>query len=120
MPRANVHAATGVASGVAWCLIYCRKSGIQVKIEELFIASAVGLAGGLLADLLEPASNPNHRQFAHSILVAVGLVVLIAMLWHSFESMTEQRRLALSSMAVAYLSHLMLDCTTPKGIPLIG
>jgi membrane-bound metal-dependent hydrolase YbcI (DUF457 family) len=120
MPRANVHAGAGAAAGVAWCVIYCRKSGIGVKLPDLIVASAVGLAGGLLADLLEPALDPNHRKFAHSIIVAIGLVVLIGIISRSFDSMTEQHRLILGAMTVAYLSHLMLDSATPKSIPLIG
>jgi membrane-bound metal-dependent hydrolase YbcI (DUF457 family) len=101
-------------------VIYCRKSGIRVNLQDLLIASAVGLAGGLLADLLEPALDPNHRKFAHSIIVAVGLVVLIGIIWRSFDSTPEQNRLVLGAMAVAYLSHLTLDGATPKSIPLIG
>jgi len=101
-------------------VIYCRKSGMKVKFPDLLVASAVGLAGGLLADLLEPASNPNHRNFAHSILVAIGLVVLIGLIWRNSVSDSEERSLALGSMIVAYLSHLVLDSATPKSIPLIG
>jgi membrane-bound metal-dependent hydrolase YbcI (DUF457 family) len=101
-------------------VIYCRKSGIEVKFPDLLVASTVGLAGGLLADLLEPASNPNHRKFAHSILVAIGLVMLIGLIWRNSIFNSEEHSLALGGLIVAYLSHLMLDSTTPKGIPLVG
>lgn len=120
MPNANVHSVAGASAGMAWCVIYCRKSGIKVKLPDLLVASSVGLAGGLLADLLEPASNPNHREFAHSILVAIGLVVLIGLIWRNSAINSEEQSLALGSMIVAYLSHLMLDSATPKSIPLIG
>ena len=93
---------------------------MKVKFPDLLVASAVGLAGGLLADLLEPASDPNHRKFAHSILVAIGLAVLIGLIWRNSVSNSEERPLAIGSMIVAYLSHLMLGSATPKSIPLIG
>jgi membrane-bound metal-dependent hydrolase YbcI (DUF457 family) len=101
-------------------VIYYRRSGIKVELPDLIIAAAIGFVGGLLPDLLEPASNPNHRKFAHSILVAIGLFVVIGLIWRSSESISDEQRLALGSMVVAYLSHLMMDSTTPKCIPLIG
>lgn len=120
MPKANVHSVAGAAAGAAWCVIYYRKSGIKIKLPDLLVASAVGLAGGLLADLIEPALDPNHRKFAHSILVAIGLVVLIGLILRNSVSISEEQSLALGSMMVAYLSHLMLDSATPRSIPLMG
>jgi membrane-bound metal-dependent hydrolase YbcI (DUF457 family) len=105
---------------MAWCVIHCRESGIKVKLPDLVVASFIGLTGGLLADLLEPASNPNHRKFAHSILLAIVLVVLLGLIWRNSSINSEEQSLALGSMIVAYLSHLMLDSATPKSIPLIG
>ena len=120
MANAKVHSIAGASAGVAWCVVHCRKSGIKVKLPHLLIASAVGLAGGVLADILEPALDPNHRRFAHSILVAIGLVVLIGMIWRNSAANSEEQSLALGSIVVAYLSHLMLDGATPKGLPLIS
>ncbi len=119
MPDARVHAVAGASTGVAWYVVYCRKSGIKVKFPDLLVASVIGLAGGLLADVFEPASDPNHRKFAHSILLALGLVVLIGLIWHDSAFNSEEQRLALGGLIVAYLSHLMLDSATPRSIPLI-
>jgi hypothetical protein len=119
LPDARVHAIAGASTGVAWYVVYCRKSEIEIRFPDLLVASAIGLAGGLLADVFEPASDPNHRRFAHSILLAIGLASLIGLIWHDSVFNSEEQRLALGGLIVAYLSHLMLDSATPRGIPLI-
>jgi membrane-bound metal-dependent hydrolase YbcI (DUF457 family) len=119
LPNAKVHSIAGASAGAAWYVVYCRKSRIKVKFPDLLVASVIGLAGGLLADMFEPASDPNHRKFAHSILLALGLVVLIGLIWHNSVLNSEEQRLALGGLIVAYLSHLVLDSSTPSGILLI-
>lgn len=78
-----------------------------------FDAPRAGLAGGVVADidLLFPAGwGPllAHRGITHSALAA-GLAVAVAASWG--------RRPA-GGVGVGYASQLLIDATTPKGIPL--
>lgn len=93
--------------------------------NELPAIAASGLFGavcGTLPDLIEPANNPNHRQFFHSI--AFG-AILSGGLWHLWQWRPDRewqiwaRRAGLVAGG-AYLVHLMLDSTTPKGLPVLG
>jgi inner membrane protein len=93
--------------------------------RRLGFAMAGGTAGyalGLLPDLLEPATSPNHRQFFHSILFGAAIVGVGHKLYQwQPESDGDKilRWLGLAASA-AYLVHLALDATTKKSLPLIG
>ena len=86
------------------------------------------VAGGLAAvltnlpDWLEPATNPHHRQFCHSLLFAAGLGWLAKRVyeWRPEEGPAKVVRQVLLVGAGAYLVHLALDACTPRGLPLIG
>jgi len=42
----------------------------DLKIEELVGSFFLGVFGGAMADLLDPPTSPNHRQFFHSVVFA--------------------------------------------------
>lgn len=84
---------------------------------ELFLCTAAGGAAALLPDILEPADSPNHRKFFHSI-TAAGLVVY-AMSGRHTEGCSKPVLKLLTILGMGYLSHLALDCTTPRAIDLI-
>jgi len=69
-------------------------------------------------DLLEPASDPNHRQFFHSVamlaVLAVGGIKLL-----SDPSLGEEEELGLLAASVGYASHILMDGLSPKSVPLI-
>jgi inner membrane protein len=84
-----------------------------------------GLAGAAftgLPDKLEPAIHPNHRQFFHSLLVAgvIGYATYKAWQWEPTEDWHKPVRWALLIGGAAYLTHLALDFTTAKSLPVIG
>ena len=75
-----------------------------------------------LPDILEPATNPHHRQFFHSLVFAGG----VAYCWkaiYDWQPETDDgrflRKVALIA-AGAYMCHLALDATTPKSLPILG
>lgn len=85
-------------------------------------AAALGSLFGALPDVLEPAIHPHHRQFCHGLatLAVIGYGVRRAYLWQpNTDSERLWRGLALIAGG-AYLSHLLLDCVTPRSLPLIG
>lgn len=148
MPDRIEHYAAGVVAGTA-AIPVCRET-LESKLtplERVFCLSAA-LLGSRLPDLLETPDDPGHREVFHSVLSAVllgmGVQRAIAELRGSLENAREmmvrygakgfqvpielvQRyqfdRLVicfLMGLAFGYESHLMLDETTPKGLPLIG
>lgn len=131
MPNRKAHIAaaatvTGIAD-LAWQLnrIYSSPEPPQtvwealgrINVPELFLATFVGGAVGLLPDILEPATSPNHRKFCHSVVTG-GAIALGAFGEHT-KTWTEENQFMTSTCALGYLSHLYLDCLTPKGLPLI-
>lgn len=81
--------------------------------DALFGTPRAGLVGGVFADLdlLFPASWGQplvHRGITHTAL-AVGLAVGVAVAHH---------RSTAGGVSVGYVSHLLLDATTAKQIPL--
>jgi len=90
-----------------------------LTLEGVIGSLAVGAIAGALPDLIEPASNPNHRQFFHSIGFGVLLLLVRANLYKS-NALDERYRTYFDWIMVAYGSHLFCDIQTPKGLPIIG
>jgi len=78
---------------------------------------AIGTIGGVLPDLLEPAKDPNHRKFFHSI--TTGIVVGTSVVALNKSNLPKEVKAIASVAAAGYLSHLALDSATPKGLPLV-
>lgn len=64
---------------------------------------------------LEPAAHPNHRQLFHS--VATGTLLCYGAFGPPASNLPPSDRALLQTSAAGYLSHLLLDSQTPKGIP---
>jgi inner membrane protein len=84
-----------------------------------------GLAGSVLTclpDCLEPALHPNHRQFFHSLIFAGLLMAAFVKLrdWQPEKpESTLWRNVGMLAIG-GYLTHLALDATTAKSLPLLG
>jgi len=119
MPNSPAHMAIGAATGLVVALVPTDENKTTL---DPFLGAGVGTFFGKLPDILEPALNPHHRQFFHSILVAGSIAYGLkkAYHWHP-ENETEKlfRGLALVAGG-AYLSHLIFDGATPMSLPLIG
>lgn len=81
---------------------------------DLLLNTGLGYLLGSLPDWIEPATNPNHRKFFHSLTAAAG-TGYVAFGKHS-EAWPDEVRKSLQATALAYLSHLAADSTTAKGI----
>lgn len=122
MPCAKEHFIAGLAVGatvngfIQW--IECLDDPAR-KFDwgEFFVCTVAGDAAALLPDILEPADSPNHRKFFHSI-AAAGLVVYAISGRHT-DGYSASARKILTVLGMGYLSHLALDCTTPRAIDLI-
>lgn len=123
--------------------------GDSNPLAEVIGGSLGGWLGGIMPDILEPGTSSYHRDFAHSLALAGtsvryaqmaewqaacrsraalcdtqarSLVVassqrsqveLVALFWRVLAG-------ALVGFGAGYISHLVLDGGTPRGIPLIG
>lgn len=110
-----------VGGAVGFCISAMENTNNQKTIDPIS-AAALGSLFGALPDLLEPAINPHHRQFCHGVvmLAVIGYGIRRAYLWRPD---TDRERLWRGIALVAggaYLSHLFLDCVTPRSLPLVG
>jgi inner membrane protein len=101
--------------------------------ERLFDSPVAGAAGGVLADVdfLFPAAAGwpfVHRGLTHSLLLAVlvaGSVPIARRLvggtfaFHGSSRGAASGQSSAAAVGLAYLSHLAMDATTPKGVPLL-
>jgi membrane-bound metal-dependent hydrolase YbcI (DUF457 family) len=125
MPNRAKHLAIGGVASALCELLYQYSQSKSANILDFFskeldlgnvlAASAGGLIGSLAPDLLEPAYNPNHRQFFHSWATFGGVGAAGSYLTGN----TPQAAFARGGV-VGYASHLLADARTPKGLPLIG
>jgi len=119
MPSAQTHMLIGAGVSVTTALLDRNK---HPDSHHIAISTVVGAFMGKLPDILEPAFHPNHRQLFHGVtvltLLSAGLVK--AYRWSPEEPLEKYIRGLLLIGGVAYLSHLICDASTPKGLPLIG
>lgn len=90
----------------------------EINLLELVSSALVGAGAGVLPDLIEPATSPNHRGFFHSI--AISGAPLNYLRTTSVDTVqVDPQRWIKRAITIGYLSHLGLDGTTPKGLPLL-
>ncbi|MGB0834103.1 MAG: metal-dependent hydrolase [Psychrobium sp.] len=119
MSNGKTHIAVGAVTGLALALVDNRKHKL---IHNPIIAPSLGAAFGKLPDIIEPALHPHHRQFFHSKLVfaAIGYGLYKTYNWEAQSGFEKIIRGILLIAGCSYLSHLVCDSTTPRGLPLIG
>lgn len=120
MPNGNTHRLiAGLALGGISLMIESHEG--KVTGRPLMDATIAALATNL-PDLIEPASNPHHRKFFHS--VAFGCLVASAGIkvcqWQPEEDWEKVLRQLLLLGCGGYLIHLIADSFTPRSLPLIG
>jgi len=119
MPNAKAHAGIGMAAGAFTYLGACAYYKRDVDIFELGGSALLGIAFAALPDILEPALNPNHRSTAHSVLILILAIVFLV--WFCSDKNSERQEFVKIAAAVAgigYVTHLISDSCTPKGLPI--
>jgi membrane-bound metal-dependent hydrolase YbcI (DUF457 family) len=122
MSSAKHHALLGATVGAAADILFQLWRSQQVPGRpfdwlQLAACAAVGGGIGILADVLEPAINPNHRAFFHSVTFGVG--AFYATHGPHTCKWTQDQRAAGCLCCYCYLSHLVADARTPRGLPWI-
>jgi membrane-bound metal-dependent hydrolase YbcI (DUF457 family) len=93
--------------------------GFWKFIQAILAGCALGALSGIVSDKIEPATNPNHRGFFHSITFWFLLTLA------TYKTLIERNIDCLCKNLVVicfagYSSHLILDIQTPKSLPLFG
>ncbi|MDX2142028.1 MAG: metal-dependent hydrolase [Rhodospirillaceae bacterium] len=97
------------------------KSDGKVTVKTVGYASVAALSANL-PDIIEPALNPHHRQFFHSVVFLLTLSVGLYQLYQwKPETIVEQiiRGMGLA-IGSAYIVHLLADSLTKRSLPLVG
>lgn len=128
MPGAARHAKTGffvgiVIGGLLSLINQLIETGSAAEnnIDWLKIIAG-GFIGGLISgffsllpDILEPAKTPNHRGFFHSITWS-GILIIGLFKVDENDNLEPKQKNGLFCAIFGYLSHLILDSKTPKGL----
>jgi len=120
MPNATAHR-SGAAITVTLVSICNELDKEQADFVKPVANAALAALLGTLPDIIEPAVNPNHRQFFHSV-TALGLIGYGSYKLWKWEPENDLdkfiKTLALIGCG-SYMTHLLMDSTTPKSLPLI-
>jgi inner membrane protein len=111
---------SGVGVGLTFALQEYNETG-ELSAKPLVAGSIASILGSL-PDLVEPATNPHHRQFFHSYAFAIilGGVTYQIYKWEPESTLQDIIRFLLLVASGAYLIHLLYDSQTPRGLPIIG
>lgn len=121
--HSNIGEILGLALGIGSYII---KQNNNPDSEFNLLEFAGYAAGGYglgsivakLPDIIEPASDPNHRKTFHSWGAGIAIT------WGTIKAVTDtdlshEAKTAIAVAGAGYLSHLALDADTPKGLPMI-
>jgi membrane-bound metal-dependent hydrolase YbcI (DUF457 family) len=119
MPNAISHAQIGAAAGAATYVGMSARFKREMSPAEMGVCCSIGLAFAALPDIMEPALTPNHRSIAHSVVVLLLLIAFLFWYCHDEDGTRDQfKKMVVASAAVGYLTHLVADGVTPKGLPI--
>ena len=105
----------GLASTVTYALRKLSRNE-PLTLAELGGYFLIGGIFGYLPDAIDVPNSPNHRSLAHSLTAIGGISGMADALRRNPYIRNEEKDIIYSLMA-SYLSHLLLDAQTPKGLP---
>lgn len=117
--NSDTHMAVGACLAALDNILEALSCSREINLQEVVGSAIAGAGAAILPDIFEPATNPNHRSFFHSVAISS---VPTNYLRYSIEDSSQQdplRRLK-RALAIGYLSHLALDIMTPKRLPLLA
>jgi len=149
MPNGKVHKIIGTGAGVATSLCFTDgQPGLDRTIQAVG-AGLGGYVGAKLPDIIEPATSPRHRQFAHSLVCNVSIAAAgyaaVETFHQNVQNLAEKIRQEINASQdpvskfgwsvllffvllgsgfvvgtlAGYLSHIAADSLTPASIPII-
>jgi len=112
------HVLIGALAGLGIYSLYKWLKKETATLEGALGSVAFGGLVGLVPDVIEPATSPNHRSLFHSVALLFLLGYGNLKAWQSLQ-LSEDQKLFVSILSAAYGSHLISDSTTKKGLPLL-
>jgi hypothetical protein len=85
---------------------------------ETILSFVGGAIAGVAPDILEPATNPNHRSLFHSPAMLTLMAQGNRKVWQS-EHLKESQKTIVSLLSASYASHVIADGKTSRGLPLV-
>ena len=79
MPRRLEHTYSGALAALGHAALSTRDLPASRAFAEAIGQAIGGGLGGQLPDRIEPATHPNHRGFAHSVSLGLGIVALLTL-----------------------------------------
>jgi membrane-bound metal-dependent hydrolase YbcI (DUF457 family) len=121
MPNAKAHAQIGAVAGAVTYVVMSHHYERKMDVLEAGFCALIGMASAALPDLIEPALTPNHRGTAHSVVILFLLLALIILFCQDEEGKREEFvKMVVASAGAGYLTHLIADSCTPKGLPIFS
>lgn len=118
MPSAGTHAKFGAIAGGVTYIGMCKVYEHQPNIGELAVCVVASILAAAVPDLLEPAFTPNHRGLAHSLTTLTLISGLLAQHFCADHERAEAfKKILLACLGVGYITHLLADARTPRGLP---
>ncbi len=119
MPNSKEHFWMSALLGLTtYAILKQRMIGEQINAREAIGVAFLSGAAGMMPDALEPADSPQHRRFFHSC-TGLGTLVCANEKVMQNPEYTPQQKALLAAISVAYASHIIVDSTTPAGIPIL-
>ena len=104
--------------GVAPAWLSVRAVGERMTLADGVKAGLIGAVSGVLPDIMEPPTSPQHRSLFHSYAAGAGGAYAIYKL-RQLPIAPETEKVVLAALS-GYASHLILDSQTPSGLPFAG
>lgn len=121
MANAAQHGLIGTATGVGTYLFMCRRLARKVDFGEMLLCAGLGLITSAVPDIVEPALHSHHRQFFHSVTAGSVLTgFALNRCSHNNELWDDFTKILAAVAVTSYLSHLVADLSTPRGLPVLG
>ncbi len=89
---------------------------LHITLLDLIILIAASIFGGVLPDILDPPFSSRHRKYAHSKFLLYFLIFLFILLLFILKTRRGTGFEPLYYFILGYISHLVLDSTTPAGL----
>ena len=112
MPNRPIHLATSGPIGAAFDKAPANNN-LQ-RLQESVGGALGGLLGVALPDIFDPPLHPGHRAMAHALIpVSAG-----AAAWS--RQLDNWQAGLRAGLGAGYLTHIALDFTTPRCLPLLS
>jgi membrane-bound metal-dependent hydrolase YbcI (DUF457 family) len=118
MANFSTHKLTAAGVALGAYILWKKREQKPISLSGLAVSALAGAAAGSLPDALEPADNPDHRSYFHSICGGILLEKLARNRLRN-PAVCSDEKLGWIVFASGYGSHLILDALTEKGLPIL-